>query len=170
MPSTLQKILPASNAELAQEIVLKGGLLVSEYLRECENPKFELAQRYIERDRLQALFSDAVCLIASYSQSDKQADKSKDTGSRHALNAAREWGIKRLAPRGLEGDERFNLNREILGIGGNFENVKGGEFSSGNAVEINSANIEFVLDEIAKRKSQGLKPQPNKTAELNLFD
>lgn len=149
LPSTLQKILPVSNTELAQEIVAKGGLLVSEYFAECENPKFELAKRYIDRDRLQALFSDAVCLIASYSESDRQKDKSKDAGSRHALNKAKEWGIARLAPR-IDGDERFNLNREILNDG---------------AVEINSQNLESELDKIIKAKSQELKPQ-----ETNLFD
>lgn len=145
LPSTLQKILPASNAELAQEIVAKGGLLISEYVAECENPKFELAKRYIDRDRLQALFSDAVCLIASYSEEDRKKDSNKDAGSRHALSKAKEWGITRLAPKGLDGDERFNLNREIL---------------SNDAVEINSQNLESELDKIIKAKSQ----------ELTLFD
>lgn len=145
LPSTLQKILPVSNAELAQEIVAKGGLLISEYVAECENPKFELAKRYIDRDRLQALFSDAVCLIASYSEEDRKKDSSKDAGSRHALGKAKEWGITRLAPKGLDGDERFNLNREIL---------------SNDAVEINSQNLESELDKIIKAKSQ----------ELTLFD
>ncbi len=159
LPSTLQKILPASNAELAQEIVAKGGLLISEYVAECENPKFELAKRYIDRDRLQALFSNAVCLIASYSEEDRKKDSNKDAGSRHALGKAKEWGITRLAPKGLDGDERFNLNREIL---------------SNGAVEINSQNLESELDKIIKAKSQESKLPcektiPKESAESNLF-
>lgn len=149
LPSTLKKILPTSNAKLAQEIVANGGLLISEYLTECKNPKFELAKRYIDRDRLQALFSDAVCLIASYSEKDSKIDRKKDSGSRHALNKAKEWNITRLAPvgLGLNDDERFNLNREILNNG---------------ALEITNKNIENLLDEIIKQKS-------NKAVKNGLF-
>lgn len=143
LPSTLRKILPSSNAELAQEIVANGGLLISEYLHECKNSRFDLPQRYIERDRLQALFSDAVCLVASYAHSDSVKDKSKDSGARHALNKAKEWGIPRIAPKGLVGDERFNLNREILG---DLKNP---------AIEINMENIDSVIDEIINSKRAG---------------
>ena len=143
LPSTLRKILPSSNAELAQEIVANGGLLISEYLHECKNPRFDLPQRYIERDRLQALFSDAVCLVASYAHSDSLADKSKDSGARHALNKAKEWGIPRIAPKGNDKDERFNLNREILGD------------SQCPAIEINTQNINSVIDEIINSKRAG---------------
>lgn len=150
LPSTLRKILPSSNAELANEIVANGGLLISEYLHECENPRFGLTKRYIERDRLQALFSDAVCLVASYAHSDSLAAKSqnsktksknsKDSGARHALEKAKDWGIPRIAPKGKDSDERFNLNREILG---DLENP---------AIEINMENIDSVIDEIIKSK------------------
>lgn len=145
LPSTLRKILPSSNTELAREIVANGGLLISEYLHECENPRFGLTKRYIERDRLQALFSDAVCLVASYAHSDSLAAKSKkneskDSGARHALNKAKEWGIPRIAPKGKDSDERFNLNREILG---NPKNP---------AIEINMQNIDSVIDKIIKSK------------------
>ena len=140
LPSTLRNILPSANAELAQEIVANGGLLISEYITECDNPRFGLPQRYIERDRLQALFSDAVCLVASFSQSDSKADKSKDSGVRHALGKAKEWGIPRIAPKGIENDERFNLNREIL-------NDK-----ESPAIEINAENVDSVVEKIAKSK------------------
>lgn len=140
LPSTLRKILPSSNAELANEIVANGGLLISEYLHECENPRFGLTKRYIERDRLQALFSDAVCLVASYAHSDSLADKSKDSGARHALDKAKQWGIPRIAPKGKDSDGRFNLNREILG---DYKNP---------AIEINMKNIDSVIDEIIKSK------------------
>lgn len=140
LPSTLRKILPSSNAELADEIVASGGLIISEYLHECENPRFGLTKRYIERDRLQALFSDAVCLVASYAHSDSKGNKNKDSGARHALEKAKEWGIPRIAPKGLVGDERFNLNREILGD------------PEKPAIEINMENIDSVIDEIIKSK------------------
>ena len=137
LPSTLRNILPSSNVELAQEIVANGGLLISEYLTECDNPRFGLPQRYIERDRLQALFSDAVCLVASFSENDSKKDKSKDSGARHALNKAKEWGIPRIAPKGIENDERFNLNKEILANG---------------AIEINAENVGSVVEKIVKYK------------------
>lgn len=149
LPSTLRKILPSSNAKLANEIVANGGLLISEYIDECKNPRFGLTKRYIERDRLQALFSDAVCLVASYAHSDSLAAKSqnsnksknsKDSGARHALEKAKKWGIPRIAPKGKDSDERFNLNREILG---DLENP---------AIEINMENIDSIIDETIKSK------------------
>ncbi len=153
LPSTLRKILPSSNAELANEIVANGGLLISEYLHECENPRFGLTKRYIERDRLQALFSDAVCLVASYAHSDSLADKSKDSGARHALEKAKQWGIPRIAPKGLVGDERFNLNREILGESSGTKNPAISQFFKQRpAIEINMKNIDSVIDEIIKSK------------------
>lgn len=150
LPSTLRKILPSSNAELANEIIANGGLLISEYIAECKNPRFDLPQRYIERDRLQALFSDAVCLVASYAHSDSVKDKSKDSGARHALEKAKEWGIPRIAPKGLVGDERFNLNREILGESNGAKNPA---MSQHPAIEINTQNIDSVIDEIKKSKT-----------------
>lgn len=146
LPSTLRNILPSSNAKLAGEIVANGGLLISEYIDECKNPRFGLTKRYTERDRLQALFSDAVCLVASYAHSDSLAaknennSKSKDSGARHALEKAKDWGIPRIAPKGKDSDERFNLNREILG---DLKNP---------AIEINMENIDSVIDEIIKSK------------------
>lgn len=144
VPSTLLNILPSANRELAQEIALNGGLLISEYIAECDNPRFDLPQRYIERDRLQALFSDAVCLVASFSGIDSKADKSKDSGARHALNKAKEWDIPRIAPRGIENDERFNLNREILCD------------KESPAIEINAGNIKGILERIRQSKMRSL--------------
>ena len=153
LPSTLRKILPSSNAELANEIIANGGLLISEYIAECENPRFGLTKRYIERDRLQALFSDAVCLVASYAHSDSVKDKSKDSGARHALEKAKEWGIPRIVPKGLVGDERFNLNREILGESNGAKNPTISQFFKQRpAIEINTQNIDSVIDKIKKSK------------------
>lgn len=144
LPSTLRNILPSANRELAQEIALNGGLLISEYITECDNPRFDLPQRYIERDRLQALFSDAVCLVASFSSIDSKKDKNKDSGARHALGKAKEWGIARIAPRGSENDERFNLNREILCD------------KESPAIEINAGNIKGILERIRQSKMRSL--------------
>lgn len=149
LPSTLRKILPSSNAELAQEIATNGGLLISEYIAECENPRFGLTKRYTRRDRLQALFSDAVCLVASYAHSDSLADKRKDSGARHALDKAKQWGIPRIAPKGKDSDERFNLNREILGESSGAKNLS---IQQCPAIEINMQNIDSVIDEIIKSK------------------
>ncbi|WP_298497404.1 DNA-processing protein DprA [Helicobacter sp. UBA3407] len=118
LPSTLDKILPKENRELANEIVNnKNGLLISEYYEEAKNT-YDLVGRYIERDRLQALFSDMVILTASYSEQDSKRDKRKDSGSRHAMNKAREYGIKRavMYDRAIFDDERFNLNRELIAM------------------------------------------------------
>ena len=177
LPSTLQHILPSTNAELAQEIAINGGLLISEYITECDNPRFGLLQRYIERDRLQALFSDAVCLVASFSENDSKKDKSKDSGSRHALNKAKEWGIMRITPKGIEkewgimritpkgieNDERFNLNKEILSD------------KKSPAIEINAENVGSVVEKIVKSKQskqekqkQTKKEQPKQNSLWNL--
>ena len=59
LPSPLNNILPAKNIELANEIVRKNGLLITEYYADARSKK-ELGGRYQERDRLQALFSDSI--------------------------------------------------------------------------------------------------------------
>ena len=80
LPSSLNNIIPATNKELAAEIVDHGGLLISEYYNAAKS-KMELSSRYQERDRLQALFSDCVVLSASYSKT----DMGKDSGARLAM-------------------------------------------------------------------------------------
>lgn len=115
LPSTIDNILPKENKELAEEIVNGGGLLVSEYYEEAKSPK-ELNNRYIKRDRLQALFSDMVVLTASYSKVDTETNKKKDSGSRHAMNKAKEYGIRRavIYEEEFKDVESFNLNRELI--------------------------------------------------------
>lgn len=110
LPSTLDYILPAKNSILADEIVRNGGLLITEYYKQISSKK-ELSGRYIERDRLQALFSDCVVLSASYSKEDKG-----DSGSLHAMEAAKKYGIRRAViynPEVNKDDAMFNLNRKI---------------------------------------------------------
>ena len=90
LPSPLSNIVPSQHKELAEKIVQLGGLLVTEYF---EDPKsqMEMRGRYQERDRLQAMFSDAIILTASY---DVNSD-GNDSGSRLAMEYARQYQIPR---------------------------------------------------------------------------
>ena len=109
LPSTLENIYPKENIELANEIIKNGGLIISEYISEPKN-KYESVNRFIERDRLQALFSKAVVLIASYRKGEG------DSGSRHAFEKAKEYGKKRLVMF-RESDSNnltFGLNKDYV--------------------------------------------------------
>lgn len=115
LPSTLNKIMPAKNQKLANEIVEKGGLLLSEYYADFSSQR-EMISRYIERDRLQALFSDGIVLSASYTKN----NLGNDSGSRHAMQYAKNYGI----PRAVIYDEtqdcndpQYALNKQILAEG-----------------------------------------------------
>ena len=90
LPSPLNSVSPASNKELAYEIVKEGGLLITEYLT-APKSRNDLIARYQERDRLQALFSDCVLLSASYAKN----DQGLDSGSRLAMGYAYDYGIPR---------------------------------------------------------------------------
>lgn len=108
LPSPLHEILPASNRHLAEKIISTGGLLITEYY---QKPNYrELSGRYIERDRLQALYSDGVILSASYSKN----NLGNDSGSRHAMGYAKKYSIKRAVLEPLNSDAMFDLNREII--------------------------------------------------------
>lgn len=89
LPSTIENIYPKENIDLANKIVDKGGLIISEYISEPKD-RYEIVKRFIERDRLQALYSKAVVLIASFRKGEG------DSGSRHAFEKAKEYGKKRL--------------------------------------------------------------------------
>ena len=110
LPSQLYKIHPAQNRGLAEEIVNKGGLLISEYYKDAIS-KNETINRFVERDRLQAMFSKAVILIASYRKGEG------DSGSRHAMEAARKYEIKRYVMYNSKTDrdnKQFGLNRDLV--------------------------------------------------------
>ena len=98
LPSPLNNILPAKHKDLANEIVEKGGLLITEYYEDFFSNK-ELITRYKERDRLQALFCDMIVLIASYAQDSAArwniVDKKLDSGARLAMGYAKNYGIPR---------------------------------------------------------------------------
>lgn len=110
LPTQLNKISPAVNRTLAKKIVDEGGLLLTEYYKEATS-KYEATGRYIERDRLQAMFAKAIVLIASYRKGEG------DSGSRHAMESARIYGIERYAMFNEEkdiGDKQFGLNKDFI--------------------------------------------------------
>ena len=115
LSSPLTEVNPPSNRPLADEIVANGGLLVSEYFRRVHS-KREFIGRYAERDRLQAMFAEAVVLAASYSQK----DYGKDSGSRFAMGKALEYGVPRYVIYDSTRDNEnpmFNLSREAIAGG-----------------------------------------------------
>lgn len=111
LPSPLSAIMPASNRLLAQQILDQGGLLVSEYLTDAKS-KMALSSRYQERDRLQALFSDAIVLSASYAKN----NMGLDSGSRLAMGYAADYGIPRavMYDTSEAANPMFDLNRQYM--------------------------------------------------------
>ena len=109
LPSTIENIYPKENIGLANKIIKNDGLLISEYVNEPKN-KYERVKRFIERDRLQALYSKAVVLIASYCKGEG------DSGSRHAFEKAKEYGKKRLVMyRETDANNsKFGLNKDYV--------------------------------------------------------
>jgi DNA processing protein len=101
LPSPLNDIIPATNKLLANEIIEKNGLLISEYYENAKS-KMELSSRYQERDRLQALFSDNIILSASYAKN----EQGNDSGSRLAMEYALSYSI----PRAVVYDQEININ------------------------------------------------------------
>ena len=113
LPSPLSNIMPAANRDLAAEIIDSGGLLITEYLTEPK-AKMEMTGRYQERDRLQALFSNAVVLSASYAKN----DLGNDSGSRLAMGYAQDYGLTRAVlydPETNANNPKYDLNRKIIG-------------------------------------------------------
>lgn len=112
LPSPLNNIMPSANQDLAAEIVASGGLLVTEYLTEPKS-RMEMNGRYQERDRLQALFSNAVVLSASYAKN----DLGNDSGSRLAMGYAQDYGLVRAVlydPAKNADNPKYDLNRQIM--------------------------------------------------------
>lgn len=125
LPSQINKIVPADNTALAEEIVAKGGLLLSEYFTPPDSwNKHEALNRFVERDRLQAYFSNSILLIASYRHA-KDGEPNcypndgvkRDSGARHAMKIAKDIGRKRYVMFNEKTDtnnELFDLNKDIL--------------------------------------------------------
>ncbi len=109
LPSTIENISPKENIDLANKIVDKGGLIISEYISETKD-RYESVKRFIERDRLQALYSKAVVLIASFRKGEGYS------GSRHAFEKAKEYGKKTLVMFREKdvNDLMFGLNKDYV--------------------------------------------------------
>lgn len=113
LPTALDDIYPKENTSLAQQIVRSGGLVITEYIAPHAN-RYEHIKRFIERDRLQAMFAANVILIASY------AKGQGDSGSRHAMQKATEYGAARYVMYNRYTDTAlpiFALNRRLVDDG-----------------------------------------------------
>ncbi|MCC8198257.1 MAG: DNA-processing protein DprA [Tannerellaceae bacterium] len=145
LPGPLNSILPATNKDLADEIVTKKGLLITEYYEDFKS-KMELSSRYQERDRLQALFSDCIILSASYAKN----DQGNDSGSRLAMEYALKYAIPRAVIYDTEKDinnPKYDLNRQLMK-------------EDKRITIINSKNLSEVVNKILS----------NKNSQPNLFD
>ena len=141
LSSPLTEVNPPSNRPLADEIVKRGGLLVSEYFRGAHS-KREFIGRYAERDRLQAIFAEAVVLAASYSQK----DYGKDSGSRFAMGKAVEYGLPRYVIYDSKRDSEnpmFNLSREAIAAGAGI--IKPGDDVKIAGVTVSGSQLEFSI-------------------------
>ena len=110
LPSTLSSIYPKNNVKLAKKIVERGGLIITEYVTVSHN-KYESIKRFIDRDRLQAMFSSAVILTAS------NIKGKGDSGSRYAMDKAFEYNRKRLVMYNEKTDSDnplFEMNKEYI--------------------------------------------------------
>ena len=109
LPLTIENIYPKENISLTNEIIKNDGLIITEYVNEPKN-KYESVKRFIERDRLQALYSKAVVLIASFRKGEG------DSGSRHAFEKAKQYGKKRLVMyRETDANDLiFGLNKDYV--------------------------------------------------------
>jgi DNA processing protein len=152
LPSPLNNILPATNKELANEILTKNGLLITEYFEDAKS-KMELGGRYQERDRLQALFSDGIILSASYAKN----DLGNDSGSRLAMEYALNYSI----PRAVIYDQETNLNNPKYDL--NRQLIK----EQKDIIIINRNNY---LETVKKIISDNPLIKPNKHSQSNLFD
>ena len=146
LPSPLNNILPARNRGLAYEIVEEGGLLISEYYEDFKG-KHELSSRYKERDRLQALFCDAIFLIASYAQDSANRwnihNEKLDSGARLAMGDAKNYNITRAVMYNEKIDidnPMFDLNRQLLK-------------EDSNTIILTNKNLEKIINEIKNKQS-----------------
>lgn len=145
LPGPLDQVLPAKNRGLAEEIVKKNGLLISEYLTGARS-KRELISRYQERDRLQALFSNTILLSASYAKN----DIGNDSGSRLAMRYAKDYSIPRVVIYDKDADAnnpKFDLNRQIIR-------------EDSNILVANRYNSSAILREIMLLKPKLCEGQP----------
>ncbi|BFU60431.1 MULTISPECIES: DNA-processing protein DprA [Rodentibacter] len=116
LPSPLNDIIPKECIPLANYMAENGSLLITEYYDQPKS-KLEANGRFIKRDRLQALFSNAVILTASYKPDSIDPKEMKiDSGSRHAMEKAKEYGLLRgvMYHNKNKNNPKFDLNRQII--------------------------------------------------------
>jgi DNA processing protein len=145
LPSPLNNILPAKNRSLAYEIVEEGGLLISEYYEDFKG-RHELSSRYKERDRLQALFCDAIFLIASYAQDSAKrwntCGEKLDSGARLAMGDAKNYNITRAVMYNEKIDRdnpMFDLNRQLIK-------------EDSTTIILTNKNLEKIINEIKNKQ------------------
>ena len=110
LPTDLNNVYPKENKKLVDEIIKTGGLVITEYVTKPQH-RYETIKRFIDRDRLQAMFSNAVILIASYVKGQG------DSGSGYAMQKAKEYCKTRYVmfnEKTDKGQEIFRLNEELL--------------------------------------------------------
>ena len=136
LPSPLNNIVPTENLKLANKIVANGGLLISEYYEEPKS-RNDMISRFVVRDRLQALFSDAILLSASYAPN----NLGNDSGSRHAMEKAKVYGIKRgviYNETKHRDNPMYDLNRQILN-------------EDKTVVRVDSANMVEAINQLVSK-------------------
>lgn len=132
-------VYPAENKDLAQEIIDKGGALISEYA--VGEPL--LANRFVERDRLQSGLSKATLAIQTGVKG----------GTLHAVNATIDNG-KPLYMVLYNGDEI--LHEKVLGNQLYLKN--------GSAKPLSKENLDEVIQSLKNRDSS------REVIQLSLFD
>lgn len=132
-------IYPQENTQLANDIIENGGALISEYA--IGEPY--MANRFVERDRLQSGLANACLAIQTGTKG----------GTLHAVNATIDNG-KPLYMVQFRGAEL------------NYEKVQGNKMfiESGKAQPLSSDNIDAVIEFLKSSKA------PSKSAQPTLFD
>ena len=115
-----KQALERGNKSLAFDIVENGGLIITEYYDKHKSA-IDLNGRYKDRDRLQALYCDAIILAASYAQDSANrwniTDQKLDSGARLAMGFARDYNIPRAVMYDNKLDSEnpmFDLNRQLI--------------------------------------------------------
>lgn len=101
LPCGLDKIYPKQNLELADEIVKKGGCLISEYVPKTAVQKYN----YVQRDRIQAGLSDGVIMVEAM----------LDSGTMHTVNYAKKFNRYIACYKEKQG--RFSGNQHLIDNG-----------------------------------------------------
>lgn len=142
LPNGLDKIYPKENSKLADEILAKGGALISEY------PIGTIPRRnnFIQRDRLQSGLSKGICVIES----------DRESGTMHTTNFAFEQHkiIGALSHPEKYLSSKSNGNKYII------EEIGG--YSLGSLLQ-----IENFIKLLKENKKFSLNPQKNNLDETD---